>query len=73
MADTILDQYHALMMLVETLRQWQEAFKLPNLSFFGMSEGDIPRVVVNSRGNSMKTNPVWLSDEVLAAILQRCL
>jgi alcohol dehydrogenase len=30
---------------------------------------DIPRIVANSRGSSMKTNPVLLEDSEIAAIL----
>jgi alcohol dehydrogenase len=48
-------------------------FKVPGLSKFGMTAADIPRVVAASRGGSMKTNPVELADDELAAILREAL
>jgi alcohol dehydrogenase class IV len=35
-----------------------------------MTEADIDRVVKNARGNSMKTNPVQLTNGELAALIQ---
>ena len=32
---------------------------------------DIPRVVANCRGGSMKTNPIVLSDDEVAEVLTR--
>lgn len=63
----------AIQALVDLLFEWQARFALPNLSAFGMRSEDIARVVANSRGNSMKTNPVVLSDTQLGDILQSCL
>jgi alcohol dehydrogenase len=70
--DPTLSDAHALTLLVEQLQNWQADFALPKLSYFGMTHADIPRVVANSRGNSMKTNPVYLNDAVLAEILVSC-
>jgi alcohol dehydrogenase len=55
--------------LVATLRQWQEDLHLPRLSAYGIGAADFPRIVANSRGSSMKTNPVVLSDAEVARIL----
>lgn len=55
--------------LVATLHRWEETLALPRLSAYGMKEADIPRVVANSRGSSMKTNPIALSDAEVAGIL----
>lgn len=55
--------------LIETLERWTHALSLPTLSHFGVSQADIPRIVTNSRGSSMKTNPVRLEDDEIAAIL----
>lgn len=57
--------------LVETLREWTEHLILPKLSRYGMQESDLDRVVANSRGGSMKTNPILLKDEELKILLHR--
>ncbi len=72
MNDPTLSDASAQLLLVEKLRQWHQDFGLPGLSQFGMSQADIPRVVVNARGNSMKTNPITLTDEQLTHILGCC-
>lgn len=56
--------------LLDTLSTWTEALDLPRLSSFGMTEADVPRVVANCRGSSMKTNPVVLQDDEVADILR---
>jgi len=43
------------------------------LSAWGLSEADIPRVLEGATGGSMKTNPVELTREELAAILRQAL
>jgi alcohol dehydrogenase class IV len=63
----------AIQALVELLFDWQKRFDLPSLSTFGMASDDVPAIVANSRGNSMKTNPVVLSDAQLSEILLACL
>ena len=55
--------------LIETLTAWTDRLGLPLLSRFGMRASDIPRIVAESRGSSMKTNPIVLSDGELADIL----
>jgi alcohol dehydrogenase class IV len=45
---------------------------LPRLGDLGVREADIPAVVAESRGSSMRTNPVVLTDRELAAILAAC-
>jgi len=57
--------------LAELLEQWTERLSLPRLGDFGMTEEDIGRVVANCRGGSMQTNPLALSDDELAALLQQ--
>lgn len=56
--------------LLDELGRWQEVLCLPRLSAYGVAEADIPRLVANSRGSSMKTNPVALTDEEIARVLQ---
>jgi len=55
--------------LVEFLRSWERELALPRLSQYGIGEGDLPRIVAASRGSSMKTNPIELSDAELTQIL----
>jgi alcohol dehydrogenase len=57
--------------LVRTLRDWTERLELPRLSGFGVSSGDIPRIVANARGSSMQTNPVTLTDEEIGRVVER--
>ena len=57
--------------LVEALRAWTARLDLPRLGTFGMTADDVPRVVAGSRGGSMKTNPLVLTDEDLAELLTR--
>lgn len=56
--------------LRELLPSWTRRLDLPRLSAYGMTATDIPRVAANCRGNSMKTNPVVLTDEEVAEILR---
>jgi alcohol dehydrogenase len=57
--------------LVATLRQWTERLALPGLGAYQMTGLDIPRVVANCRGGSMKTNPIVLGDDEVAEVLAR--
>jgi len=66
----IPDQAAARAALVEQLAAWTAETALPGLRAFGMGEGDVDRVVANSRGSSMKTNPVVLTDAELAGLLR---
>jgi len=66
-----LDDTAACEALVEVLEQWTVQLKLPGLSHFGISEADIPAIVAASHNNSMKTNPVKLEDEEIAAIVRQ--
>jgi len=61
----------ALDSLVRTLKDWTERLKLPKLSEFGVTKGDINRIVAGSRGSSMLTNPIWLSDDEIAELIER--
>ena len=56
--------------LVEILKDWTSRLKLPRLRDFGVSETEIPRIVANGRGSSMKTNPIVLSDAEIAEIVR---
>ncbi len=59
--------------LVTELRAWTESLGLPRLADFGMTPADLPAVVADSRGSSMRTNPIPLTDPEVTAILAACL
>jgi len=59
----------ALQQLVYLLKQWTEDLMLQGLSGYGLKLKDIDHVVAHSRGSSMKTNPIVLTDEEIKAVL----
>ncbi|HZV63103.1 MAG TPA: iron-containing alcohol dehydrogenase [Methylophilaceae bacterium] len=64
-----LSEQDGLETLLEVLENWTQELGLPRLSSYGMTSPDIPKVVANCRGNSMKTNPIVLPDEKVTQIL----
>jgi alcohol dehydrogenase len=56
--------------LVDLLRRWTEEMSLAGLGTYQMGEADLPRVVANSRGSSMKTNPIVLTDSEIEGLLR---
>jgi alcohol dehydrogenase class IV len=56
--------------LIDVLSEWTERLSLPRLSKFGVCAADIAHIVANSRGSSMKTNPIELTDEEIATIVR---
>ncbi|MHB0974182.1 MAG: iron-containing alcohol dehydrogenase [Thiobacillus sp.] len=64
-----LDQAAAHAALIDTLEAWTRTLQLPTLAHYGVTHADIPRIVTNSRGSSMKTNPVHLEDGEITAIV----
>lgn len=60
------EAWHA---LVNLLNQWTTNLQLAKLNHYGISDDDLDEVVLNSRGSSMKTNPVVLTDEEIRSIL----
>ncbi|NWG87079.1 MAG: iron-containing alcohol dehydrogenase [Hydrogenophilaceae bacterium] len=59
----------AITALLETLEDWTRRLELPRLSAYGIAQMDFGRVVANSRGSSMKTNPIVLTDSEIAQLL----
>lgn len=57
--------------LVTTLQSWCTRLGLPRLGHFGITVDDIPAIVAASRNNSMKSNPIVLTDEEIAAIVRQ--
>jgi len=59
----------ALDKLVELLQQWTYDLQLEKLSRYGLESSALDHVVEHSRGSSMKTNPIVLTNEEIKAIL----
>lgn len=62
------DEAHAA--LVELLGEWTARLNLPRLSRYGLLDAALDRVVAHSRGSSMKTNPIHLTDAEIRGILE---
>jgi alcohol dehydrogenase len=56
--------------LVDTLAAWTKELALPRLSAFAMTADDVAAVVGESRGSSMKTNPIVLTDGEIESIVR---
>lgn len=74
LGDVLLDsvysnRHEAREALCERLREWTQQMQLPRLASFGVSEKDLSHVVANSRGSSMKTNPIVMSDDEIRQLL----
>jgi alcohol dehydrogenase len=67
------DDREARSALVPALEQLTARLGVPRLSAFGLTESSIAALVADSRGSSMKTNPVVLTDDEIAAILRESL
>lgn len=59
----------AMELLVVLLEDWTQKLKLQHLSEYGLSTDGIDHVVAHSRGSSMKTNPIVLTDEEIRSIV----
>ncbi|MGA3029743.1 MAG: iron-containing alcohol dehydrogenase [Candidatus Limnocylindrales bacterium] len=59
--------------LVPALESLTARLGVPRLSAFGITEADIPAIAADSRGSSMKTNPIALTDDEIATILRESL
>ena len=63
-----IEEAHAA--LLALLDDWTERLALPRLNAYGIQESDFAHVVAHSRGSSMKTNPLVLSDAEITQILK---
>ncbi len=52
------------------LAGWRDRLALPRLSAYGVAAADVPRIVADSRGSSMKTNPIRLTDQEIGEIVE---
>lgn len=64
------DQREGCAALVALLAEWTERLGIDRLSRYGVVDADVPTLVANARGNSMKTNPVELTDEEVARLVR---
>jgi len=64
-----LDDMAARAALIALLAEWSERLQLPHLNRYGINSKDFPLIVANSRGSSMLTNPIVLTDTEIEAIL----
>jgi alcohol dehydrogenase len=55
--------------LTDLLDEWTERLQLPRLSHYQVQRDDFPRIAANSRGSSMKTNPIVLTDDEIMQVL----
>ena len=56
--------------LVALLEDWTRRLDLPRLGHYGIGAGDLDHIAAHSRGSSMKTNPIVLTDAELKDILK---
>jgi alcohol dehydrogenase len=56
--------------LVDLLAEWTVRLDLPRLSDYGLDAGGLDHIVAHSRGSSMKTNPLVLTDAEIRICLQ---
>ena len=66
---TEMDDATAHLSLIALLAEWSERLELPRLNGYGITSADFPLIVANSRGSSMQTNPIVLTDAEINAIL----
>jgi len=69
--ETLTNNQQAHQSLLNTLGLWVAKLKMPKLSRYGVTETDIPRIVANSRGSSMLSNPIVLQDAEIADLVRQ--
>ncbi len=69
--DFKLSENESLSKLVDILNKWTELFELPKLSKYGVTKNDFQKIITDSRGSSMQTNPVVLLDSEIESILNK--
>jgi alcohol dehydrogenase len=68
-----LDDDAARARLPDLLAEWAARLGLPRLRDVGLREADVDWIVERSRGSSMRTNPIVLTDAEIAGILRAAL
>ena len=56
--------------LIATLNVWTERLQIPALGSYDVREEHVSKIVAGSRGSSMKTNPILLTDGEIAQVLR---
>lgn len=56
--------------LIGLLNDWTDIMQLPLLTSYGLTREQLDKVVAHSRGSSMKTNPVVLTDDEIKRVLE---
>jgi alcohol dehydrogenase class IV/quinol monooxygenase YgiN len=56
--------------LVSILEDWMPRLGMPRLEGYGVTADDLHRIVAGSRGSSMKTNPIVLTDDELREVVR---
>lgn len=69
-ASPLRDREDAWRELVRVLHEWTQQLGIPLLGAYSVQDSDIGKVVAGSRGSSMKTNPVMLTDGEIAGIVR---
>ncbi len=64
-----LSDQEARSVLIDLLKGWTVRLRMPRLSEYGISQADVAKIVAGSCGNSMKTNPIELSDGEIATLI----
>lgn len=65
-----LEETEAQQALISLLHQWTEQMQLARLSSYGVKQDELDHVVQHSRGSSMKTNPIVLTDAEIKSLLE---
>ncbi len=68
-ADPSLGDEAARGTLVATLERWASHLGIRGLAAYGLTPSMVPEVVAASRGGSMRTNPIVLTDEEIAVVI----
>jgi alcohol dehydrogenase len=63
------DRDSAYAALIKLLSDWTEGMQLKRLGSYGVQQDDFDHIANHSRGSSMKTNPIVLSDAEIVGIL----
>ncbi len=56
--------------LIEILWKWTEQLGIARLGSYGVREADVDKIVASSRGSSMQTNPLVLTDAEIAEVVR---
>jgi alcohol dehydrogenase len=68
--DVGLDDNTAQRRLTGVLQEWTGQLQLRKLGAYGVCDEHVGKIVANSRGSSMKTNPLALTDEEIAEVVR---